>query len=59
VDVLTLQQQYEHACQQRDRCLDGNRDTSDSGNDLFWLMGWADWSIEVQILKEQLEAVNE
>jgi len=55
VDVLTLDQQYAHACQQRDRCLDGIRDASDGGSDLMWLMGWADWSIEVEILKEQLD----
>lgn len=41
-----------------DRALNGSRDGSQHGNDIFWLMGWADWSIEKQLIEEQADKAN-
>ena len=47
--------QLTHARAHRDYCLHPpRRRPEDVGDDLFWLMGYADWAIEAELIEEEL-----
>lgn len=51
----TLRQKHAHACASRDYCLTPpKRRPEDVGEDIFWLMGYADWAIEADLIEEEL-----
>ena len=55
-ELLTLTERLERAISQRDHCLHGGpRQAHQQGEDIFWLMGWADNAIEVELLREAIK----
>lgn len=53
---MTEQQQMAIAIENRDRCLVGTPDCATHGDDIMWLMGYADWAIEVELIAPKLSA---
>lgn len=47
--------ELERAIRYRDECWAGTTDASNHGPAIMWLMGWADWAAEVEILQEAAE----
>lgn len=54
---LSLTEQRALAVAQRDHCLTGGeRQGHQHGEDILWLMGWADNAIEVELIDAEGEA---
>ncbi len=50
-----LLNQLAHAKASRDYCLvPPARRPEDVGPDILWLMGWADWAVEADLIEEKL-----